>query len=382
MVEMDLHISERFKACLPPLTAEQKKGLEEDIIADGRVTDPILYWNDGKRNVVIDGMHRWEIIRRKGITQFRTEPMPTAGNNYREVQDWIMRRAIHQRNMTREMIGEWYNKLKTARGGDRRTKVSNDTLKNTAEHISELTGKSVPTVRRDGKRVENIEKLDVSLRKAVNANAVKVSDEQLAKLVKATATKQEKVRSLVLKDNMTTKEAMQKVGLIHKANKPSDPAPSTDAAQESTSDGLTNAAKDGLGKLKASPEQRQAFAEYTENAQDELIESVLDERQSLDSAITTGEIPDPTTEAVMATMNKALESFCRQLMKWFENNCPQDEWIADMRRFDNAQEKVRQACATLRTAKCSHLCPMCEGAGCDQCLETGRVPKSVYQQMT
>lgn len=282
MVEMDLHISKRLKACLPPLTDEQKKGLEDDILADGRVTDPILYWHDGKRNVVIDGMHRWEIIRRNGVTQFRTEPMPTAGESYEDIEEWIWKRAKHQRNMTREQIGEWYNNMKSARGGNRRIKVSNDTLKNAAEHISEATGKSVSTVKRDGKRAENIGKLDISLRKAVNANAVKVTDDQLAKLVKAPATKQEKVRSLVLKENMTTDAAMRRIGLIKgPVGQPETTFPGaadSDADDKPSEwDNIRASLRPRIEELKTPKKVRVALSEYNMDQQEEIVNLVNDD---------------------------------------------------------------------------------------------------------
>ena len=63
MTETDLLFAERLRKLLPPLTPEERQQLKENIESDGRVRDPILFWHDGNRNVVIDGMHRWDIVR-------------------------------------------------------------------------------------------------------------------------------------------------------------------------------------------------------------------------------------------------------------------------------------------------------------------------------
>ena len=60
---VELHISARLRKLLPGLTSEEKKQLKANIESDGRVTESILYWHDGELDVVVDGMHRWQIIQ-------------------------------------------------------------------------------------------------------------------------------------------------------------------------------------------------------------------------------------------------------------------------------------------------------------------------------
>ncbi len=114
MSELDLHISKRLKACLPPLTDAERDQLKANIKADGRVITPILYWYDGKRNVVVYGMNEWEIIRRQGITRFRAEPMPEGCETYQDVERWIFDHLFCTK-MSRETCGRWYNNLKASR---------------------------------------------------------------------------------------------------------------------------------------------------------------------------------------------------------------------------------------------------------------------------
>lgn len=232
MVEKELIISKRLKAILPPLTDEQRKGLEADIVKDGRVTDPILYWWDGKQNVVIDGMHRLEIVRRLGLTTYQTMPMPTAGTTYEEVADWMFRRMEHQRNLTREQIGEWYNRIKTSRGGDPGSKVTNGTLENAAKKVSQATGKSERTVKRVGKRAEDISKLIPQLQKGISSGAVKVTDAQAAALVGVPSEAQQKIAHDVRKEILTTEAALAKHAKIKPKQKPKPPSPSPEPPAE------------------------------------------------------------------------------------------------------------------------------------------------------
>ncbi len=126
MTETDLHIAERLRKLLPPPTPEERQQLKENIESDGRVRDPILFWHDGKRNVVIDGMHRWDIVRGTPIP-YRTERMHF--DNYEEAEVWILNHQLGRRNLLnpteiRNVRGELYNRLKTTHGGDRKSEKS------------------------------------------------------------------------------------------------------------------------------------------------------------------------------------------------------------------------------------------------------------------
>lgn len=136
-----------------------------------------------------------------------------------------------------------------------------------------------------------------------------------------------------------------------------------------------------LRKAKATDAQREAFAEYEEESQEELIDSVLAGRQTLPQAIETGEVPEPTADEIMQERNSWIERFCRSLQKTFDDEAPTDEWLEYRGLIRSAESHLKACCKTLRLAKCKHLCPMCDGDGCDKCLGTGRVPHSQYQQL-
>jgi len=180
MNKTDLHISQRLKALLPPLTDEERAQLKANIEADGRVTDPILYWANGSNAIILDGMHRFEIIRGTNIP-YTTTPIESVAS-YEDAEKWIWDHQAGRRNMSRETIGKWYNQIKTSRGGDHRSKVANDTLANAAEHIAAQTGKSPRTVKRLGARDTNLDKCTDAVQKGVNTGKIKATDADIKRL--------------------------------------------------------------------------------------------------------------------------------------------------------------------------------------------------------
>src|SRR3990167_5839339 len=166
MTKTDLVISGRLKQLLP-MKPEEFNKLEANIVADGRVIDPILYWNDGTKNLVIDGMHRFEVASKHKIP-YRSEPMEFESIEQAEV--WILdhfdgRRHLIDKAALRKQRGELYNKLKGKPGGangqtggalaHREPTVSTSGGGNAAEHVVAKHGGSVATVKRDAKYVDS-----------------------------------------------------------------------------------------------------------------------------------------------------------------------------------------------------------------------------------
>jgi len=202
MVEMELVISSKFKQLLPGLSEEEAKQLEENIVNDGRVRDPILYWHHGGKNLVVDGMNRYGIAKRTGMP-YRTEPKEFA--NVDEAELWILNNALGRRNLmkpheVRKVRGELYNRLKNGHGGDRKsgdsknqTDIVSRTSGGVATKVAELAGVAERTVERDGKYVESLNKLSSPVKKAVEEDRLKVTDAQIHALAKLDATAQQAV---------------------------------------------------------------------------------------------------------------------------------------------------------------------------------------------
>lgn len=54
-----LNIDPEFRDKIPPLSADEFSKLEENIVADGEVREPLVVWH----NTIIDGHHRYKITR-------------------------------------------------------------------------------------------------------------------------------------------------------------------------------------------------------------------------------------------------------------------------------------------------------------------------------
>jgi len=144
-------------------------------------------------------MHRWEIVRGTSIP-FRTEQMSFA--NYEEAEIWILNHQLGRRNLLnpteiRNVRGELYNRLKTTRGGDHKSKKSkcqNETLiGDAATEVAEKAGVSRSTVIRDGDRVKALENLTKSARKV----AEQASDKDVKALTALSASDQNAVARAV-----------------------------------------------------------------------------------------------------------------------------------------------------------------------------------------
>ena len=65
---MELRIDPEFEGKIPPLTTEEFQQLENNILADGVVINPIIVW-DG---VIVDGHNRYRIVNKHPEIRFST----------------------------------------------------------------------------------------------------------------------------------------------------------------------------------------------------------------------------------------------------------------------------------------------------------------------
>lgn len=374
MQEQDLHIVERLKKLLPAHRPEERAQLEANIKADGRVRDPILYWNDGKRNVVVDGMTRFEIVRGTAIP-FKTEPVEFA--DYEAAELWILDHQLGRRNLldpaaVRTIRGEMYNRLKRpdAGHGDQKSGGQNvPPITEAAEEVAKKAGVSARTVKRDGARVAALNKLT----KAARDVAEKATDAEVKALARLDEAAQTAVaRAVRVGQAKTIKDAIKQAGGGRVGRKESDGTDKPDGFLE------VRAALSER-KIKATDEQAAQLTEHIECLGD-LLDSVSDGRQGLDHAIATGEVPEPTTDQLCERHNKTIEAFCRDLTKYVEANKPDVEWLDQGGRWEVLVQKVKNGLETIRSAK-SVVCPACNGDGCVTCLQLGYLPKVMAAQV-
>jgi len=102
---MDLIIDKEFKEYIPPLSTDEKKGLESDIIQANKVIVRIETWN----NTIIDGHSRYEIATQHNIP-FSTIELKF--NDRNQVKIYILKKQLHRRNLSDGWKFELVSRLK------------------------------------------------------------------------------------------------------------------------------------------------------------------------------------------------------------------------------------------------------------------------------
>lgn len=141
------------------MTDEEYKQLEENILEDGEVYEPIVVWND----TILDGHNRWNII---------CDHWDVLGNKYTVKQmdfpdkwaafEWMYKKQLGRRNLTEEqkttLRGKMYESRKKSRGAPfgnenaKKQKAQNELIENgpnkAAREIANELGIGVSTVKR------------------------------------------------------------------------------------------------------------------------------------------------------------------------------------------------------------------------------------------
>lgn len=184
---LELHISEELRKVLPRQLADERKQLAANIRKEGRVVSPILYWYDGKQNVIVDGMNRWEIVQEIDDQEIPYQTKKLDFKCIEEAEIWILENALGQRNLKkpadqRKVCAKLYNTLKQQRGGDRKSKGQNEPLiRNAAAQVASKAGLSVSTVKRRVNTEAKIEAMSQAAQAACEG-ATNADIDRMAKL--------------------------------------------------------------------------------------------------------------------------------------------------------------------------------------------------------
>ena len=158
--ECGIIVDEEFRSLIPPLTDEERAGLEENLLRDGCL-EPLIVW--AERQVLLDGHNRKDICDRYGIDyDVRELSLPDRD----AAADWIDAHQLGRRNLTPEQMslvrGRRYNRAKGRREDNLKQntpKDQNDTSVDTASRLAKEHGVSAPTIKRDGQYAEAVDKL-------------------------------------------------------------------------------------------------------------------------------------------------------------------------------------------------------------------------------
>ena len=192
-----LRIDPEFKAQIPPLTQEERKQLEENILAEGALLAPILVWN----GTIVDGHNRYEILQSHPEIPCSVRNLELKTRE--EALAWICKHQLGRRNLTPEqkkfLMGKQYNAEKQSAGfhGNQHTRpvpsagAQNEhqqTAEKTCERIARENHISPSAVRRAALFVAGVdlaEELCPGIRQRVLSGDLKAPDALFERLAKA-----------------------------------------------------------------------------------------------------------------------------------------------------------------------------------------------------
>ncbi|MCD7887490.1 MAG: hypothetical protein LUG44_07725, partial [Clostridiales bacterium] len=101
-----LKIDPEFADQIPPLTEEEFRQLEANILSDGEVINPIIAWN----GVIVDGHNRFRVLEQHPEVPYKTFEKQFSDRS--EVVAWICKNQLGRRNLTpaqrKYLIGRQY----------------------------------------------------------------------------------------------------------------------------------------------------------------------------------------------------------------------------------------------------------------------------------
>ncbi len=196
---MSLHltIDPEFKGKIPPLREEELKQLEENILADGVVINPLIIW-DG---VLVDGHNRYRILQKHPEIQFTTYEKEFP-DRYAAIA-WICKNQLGRRNLTPQqfkyLIGLQYEaeKCSSNYNGNRFTSLDKSRCvqnehtykpERTAERIARennLSGSYVRRAEHFAKGVDAAEKVAPGIKQEILTGNIKPTEKAVAAIAKA-----------------------------------------------------------------------------------------------------------------------------------------------------------------------------------------------------
>ena len=191
-----LRIDPEFKSQIPPLTQEERKQLEENILAEGELLAPILVWN----GTIVDRHNRYEILQSHPEIPCSIRDLELETRD--EVIVWICKHQLGRRNLTPEqkkfLMGKQYDAEKhDGFHGNQHTLPApsagaqnehQQTAEKTCERIARENHISASAVRRAAlfaAGVDLAEKLCPGIRQRVLSGDLKAPDALFERLAKA-----------------------------------------------------------------------------------------------------------------------------------------------------------------------------------------------------
>ena len=133
---INLKIDPEFQSQIPPLTDDEFKQLEENILKEGKLLSPLIVWN----NTLVDGHNRYAILQKHPEIYFSTMPLPFESRE--EVLAWICKNQLGRRNLTPEqkkfLIGKQYSVEHRKPGGNGNNQYTATTQEAVQEELCQI----------------------------------------------------------------------------------------------------------------------------------------------------------------------------------------------------------------------------------------------------
>ena len=133
---INLKIDPEFQSQIPPLTDDEFKQLEENILKGGKLLSPLIVWN----NTLVDGHNRYAILQKHPEIYFSTMPLRFA--NREEALAWICKNQLGRRNLTPEqkkfLIGKQYSVEHRKPGGNGNNQYTATTQEAVQEELCQI----------------------------------------------------------------------------------------------------------------------------------------------------------------------------------------------------------------------------------------------------
>lgn len=186
---VDISINPKFKNLIPPLTQDERKQLEENILDEG-IREPLITWN----GILIDGHNRYSIAKKFGL-EFQTKEMDFENESDAEI--WIIKNQFGRRNLSKydrsilalrlkPVIAERAKQNERLGGKGSQKSVNHKT--DTQKEIAKLAGVSHDTIH----RVETIEASgNDKVREKLRSGEISINEAYLAVTPKPKSGRQE-----------------------------------------------------------------------------------------------------------------------------------------------------------------------------------------------
>ena len=201
----NLQINETIKKIIPPLSSEELRILENNIIRDG-CREPICVW----KNTIVDGHNRYSICTKHKIP-FDIQEMEF--NSFEEMEDWVCVNQLGRRNISEEtrkyLIGKRYinEKIinKNPHGNNQFTKIVSpdnsekppSTSMITASRLGreyKVSSRTIVEYAKYANSIDTLEQNEPELVSKVLSGDIKISQEDIRRLSIDKSPTKDKIR--------------------------------------------------------------------------------------------------------------------------------------------------------------------------------------------